>query len=161
MTDDKHAEMIIQEDLAEQAQDRRDTELTLYSCPDCGGSLWQVDEGPLLRFRCHVGHVFGSEALLNMKSEEVEAALWQCVRLLTERATLTRQVMTRNHYDGNGSRLSRAQDQLTTDERHAEVIRELLTTLTAPTFVTSEPLGAESFESQMGSNEQTLPILRP
>jgi two-component system chemotaxis response regulator CheB len=140
MVDDERAESIIQGDIAEQAEDQRDRELTLFSCPDCGGSLWQVDEGPLLRFRCHVGHAFASEALLGLKSEEVEAALWQCVRLLTERATLARQVMARNQSGGNGIRLSRAEDQVLSDEHHAEVIRELLATLVTPTFETSEPL---------------------
>ncbi|HKG27173.1 MAG TPA: chemotaxis protein CheB, partial [Thermomicrobiales bacterium] len=95
MTDEDRAIQTIREDILQQAGDQRDNELTLFTCPDCGGSLWQVDEGPLLRFHCHVGHAFGPEALLGLKSEELEAALWSCVRLLTEKATLTRQLATR------------------------------------------------------------------
>ena len=27
-----------------------------FTCPDCGGTMWEIDEGNLVRFRCHVGH---------------------------------------------------------------------------------------------------------
>jgi two-component system chemotaxis response regulator CheB len=138
MVDDERAQSIIKTDIAEQALDQRNQELTLFSCPDCGGSLWQVDEGPLLRFHCHVGHAYASESLLALKSEEVEAALWQCVRLLTERATLARQVMARNVSGGNGLRLSRSKDQILNDEHHADVIRNLLVSLVQPTFEPSD-----------------------
>jgi two-component system chemotaxis response regulator CheB len=126
------ATAVIREDIAEQADDRRQHELTLFTCPDCGGTMWQVDEGPLLRFRCHVGHTFGPEALLALKSEEIEAALWSCVRLLTERATLTRQLATRTTANGNGGRARRAEEQAELNERHARVVRELLESLPNP-----------------------------
>jgi two-component system chemotaxis response regulator CheB len=133
MTDpDERAEETIREDIAEQADDRRHNELTLFTCPDCGGSMWQVDEGPLLRFRCHVGHAFGPEALLNLKSEELEAALWACVRLLTEKATLTRQLATRTTIGGNGARARRVVERAELDEQHAQVIRELLESMPNP-----------------------------
>ncbi len=116
----------------EQARDQRDNELTLFTCPDCGGSLWQVDEGPLLRFHCHVGHAFSSEALLGLKSEELEAALWSCVRLLTEKATLTRQLVARTISNGNDGRATRIEEQAQLDERHARVVRELLESMPNP-----------------------------
>ncbi|HEY7033302.1 MAG TPA: chemotaxis protein CheB [Thermomicrobiales bacterium] len=129
---DEQAEETIRTDIAEQADDRRHNELTLFTCPDCGGSMWQVDEGPLLRFRCHVGHAFGPEALLNLKSDELEAALWTCVRLLTEKATLTRQLATRTTMSGNGRRAKRVEEQAELDEQHARVIRELLESMPNP-----------------------------
>src|SRR6185437_4874084 len=27
-----------------------------FTCPECGGALWELRGGKLLRFRCHVGH---------------------------------------------------------------------------------------------------------
>ncbi|MEA2583559.1 MAG: two-component system, chemotaxis family, protein-glutamate methylesterase/glutaminase [Thermomicrobiales bacterium] len=130
--DGERASQTISEDIAEQGRDERRNELTLFTCPDCGGSLWQVDEGPLQRFRCHVGHAFGPEALLSLKSEELEAALWTCVRLLTEKATLTRQLATHTVTTGNGSRARRIDEQAQLDERHAAVVRELLEAMPNP-----------------------------
>jgi two-component system, chemotaxis family, protein-glutamate methylesterase/glutaminase len=132
MSDEDRAIATIRDDILEQASDRRDNELTLFTCPDCGGTLWQVDEGPLLRFHCHVGHVFGPEALLGLKSEELEAALWTCVRLLTEKATLTRQLAARTMSNGDGHRVARIEEQAQLDERHARAVRELLESMPNP-----------------------------
>ncbi|HYL95673.1 MAG TPA: hypothetical protein VET69_07710, partial [Terriglobales bacterium] len=48
---------------------------SVYSCPECNGTLWEIREGKLLRFRCRVGHAYG-ESLLASKNEELESALW-------------------------------------------------------------------------------------
>jgi two-component system chemotaxis response regulator CheB len=121
------AEAIIDDDFREQEANQRNGELTMFTCPDCGGTLWQVDSGPVTRFRCHVGHTYASEALIGLKSEEVEAALWSSVRMLRERATLTRQVaqqlrLTRQ----TGRRVDSLDDKAVLDERRAEVILDLL-----------------------------------
>ena len=29
-----------------------------YSCPECGGVLWELKNGELMRFRCRVGHAY-------------------------------------------------------------------------------------------------------
>lgn len=59
-----------------------------YVCPECNGTLWEVREGELLRFRCRVGHAYGAESLLAAKSEELEGALWTALRTLEEKAAL-------------------------------------------------------------------------
>src|SRR5207253_1472125 len=45
-------------DFDAQIQGARRGEISTFSCPECGGPLWQVDEIQLLRFRCHVGHAY-------------------------------------------------------------------------------------------------------
>jgi two-component system, chemotaxis family, protein-glutamate methylesterase/glutaminase len=35
-----------------------------YTCPECHGSLLQIQEAGLVRFRCHTGHAFSPESLL-------------------------------------------------------------------------------------------------
>jgi two-component system, chemotaxis family, protein-glutamate methylesterase/glutaminase len=40
-----------------------------FSCPDCNGVLWGIDDGGLQRFRCRVGHAWSPESLLTRQSE--------------------------------------------------------------------------------------------
>ena len=119
----------ITEDFAEQSHDGRAEEASVYTCPDCGGVMWQDGAGKQLGFRCHVGHAYAPEVLLSQKSEEFEAALWASLRLLKEKATLTRQLATRTLAGGNGGSeaiATRIEEQADLDERYARTIQELL-----------------------------------
>lgn len=63
-----------------------------YVCPDCNGSLQALSDS---NFRCHVGHAWTSEALLQARDEEVEDALWVALRSLQEKARLARRLADR------------------------------------------------------------------
>src|SRR5215213_8303800 len=134
--DDERMEAVVAADFSEQASDGRAEETTIYTCPDCGGVLWQDGAGARLRFRCHVGHAYAPELLLSQKSEELEAALWSSLRLLKEKATLTRQLATRTRAGGNGGRHVRMaegiEEQAERDARYARSIQELLETMPSP-----------------------------
>lgn len=60
-----------------------------YTCPDCNGSLIDVSEG---NYRCHVGHAWTADALLEARDGEVEGALWVAMRSLQEKAKLSRRL---------------------------------------------------------------------
>ena len=47
-----------------------------FGCPDCGGSLWELQEGELIRFRCRVGHAWTANSLVAEQTEGIESALW-------------------------------------------------------------------------------------
>ncbi len=133
---EERLEAVIADDFTEQASDGRTEETTLFTCPDCGGVLWQGEAGPALRFRCHVGHAFAPEVLLSQKSEELEAALWTSLRLIKEKATLTQQLATRTRAAGNGSAASdaaeRIEEQVQLDAQHMRAIQELLEAMPSP-----------------------------
>lgn len=59
-------------------------ELTEFTCPDCHGVLVRVDEGKLARFRCHTGHAYTDNALLEGVMDSVGDMLWQVIRSLEE-----------------------------------------------------------------------------
>jgi two-component system chemotaxis response regulator CheB len=69
--------------------------LTSYTCPECHGSLWELREGELLRFRCHTGHALSAESMVAEQSEGLEAALWSALRALEEKVALMRQMAAR------------------------------------------------------------------
>jgi len=59
-----------------------------FTCPDCHGSLIQISNGKLKRFRCHTGHSFGSASLLADMSDSVEQSIWTAIRAVEERLRL-------------------------------------------------------------------------
>ena len=61
---------------------------SLYSCPDCGGGLWEIISGGITRYRCHTGHVYTENELLLKQSEALEDTLWIALRMLEERKAL-------------------------------------------------------------------------
>ena len=97
-----------------------------YSCPDCSGALWRIEEGGLLRFRCRVGHAWSAESLLAEQSEELESALWMALRSLEEKAALSRDLGRRAQQDAR--ELSAARFTALADEAShaAHLIRDLL-----------------------------------
>ena len=59
-----------------------------YSCPECGGVLWEEDADQLLGYRCRVGHVYSYDSLLQEQTESIERALWAGLRALEEKRSL-------------------------------------------------------------------------
>jgi len=57
---------------------------TPFTCPDCNGALVQMTEEGIIRFRCHTGHGFTSDALLAGVTENMERDLWKVMRGMEE-----------------------------------------------------------------------------
>ena len=69
-------------------------EASLFTCPDCHGSLVELREQGPLRFRCHTGHAFTADSLVASLSESTEEALWSTFRALQEKIMLLRHMAT-------------------------------------------------------------------
>jgi two-component system chemotaxis response regulator CheB len=117
---------IVKEDMKEQAADERRGDVSVMTCPECGGALWQVDEARPLRFRCHVGHAYNGEVLLAEQSEALEAALWTAVRIFREKSVLSGQLANRERADGNNAVAARFDEQALQAARYRSVIEDQL-----------------------------------
>ncbi|HYB38251.1 MAG TPA: chemotaxis protein CheB [Mycobacterium sp.] len=62
---------------------------TGYSCPGCKGALMAVGENT---YRCRVGHAWTAEALLAARDDELEEAVSAAIRILDEKAKLSRKL---------------------------------------------------------------------
>lgn len=106
--------------------DDRPGEPSVFTCPECHGTLWEVDEGSVLRFRCRVGHVYSTDSMLAAQSDEVDRALWVALRTLEERAALSHKLAER----GRGRGQQWVDQAFTARARETELeasqIRELL-----------------------------------
>jgi two-component system chemotaxis response regulator CheB len=94
---------------------------SIFSCPDCGGVLAEINEDRIIRFVCRVGHSYSTEWLLAMQSEGVEKALWSALRALEEGASFA-QEMAEKSSEARQQYLEKAEDY----ERQANVLRPLL-----------------------------------
>jgi two-component system chemotaxis response regulator CheB len=96
------------------------------TCPECHGTLWEVKEQELVRFRCRVGHAYSDEALLVHQSEQLEAALWTALRALEEHSALSKRLAARANSRGHSHSASSFTEQAMDAEHHASVIRTVL-----------------------------------
>jgi two-component system chemotaxis response regulator CheB len=74
-----------------------------YTCPDCGGGLWEIKYDPARRYRCHTGHVYTEKLLLEKQSEEMEESLWASIRMMEERRNLLNNIVWRHQQNGQES----------------------------------------------------------
>jgi two-component system chemotaxis response regulator CheB len=100
--------------------------LAPFGCPDCGGTLWELREGSLVRFLCRVGHAWTSESLLTRQAETLDAALWTALRALEESASLSQELANRARSRGNVRVAQRLSDNAELASRRAAVVREVL-----------------------------------
>jgi two-component system, chemotaxis family, protein-glutamate methylesterase/glutaminase len=114
-----------------------------FSCPDCSGVLWAIQDGGMHRFRCRVGHAWSPESLLTRQSDALEAALWIALRSLEERAALARRLAEPARHRGHRITATRFEEQATEAQQAARVVRELL--LDRENFVTAWPLTGDRY----------------
>ena len=64
----------------------------MFTCPECHGTLWEMREAELVRYRCRVGHAYSAESLDAGQKDNLEVALWTALRVLEERLTLSQRL---------------------------------------------------------------------
>ena len=104
-----------------------------HSCPSCGGPLWQIGENnkqdSLLRYRCHIGHAFTSDTLVEEQNEATEKALWVALRTLEERSRLLKNMGDRYSEKGAISLAKTHQKRSLEALEHSMQIRSLIRNL--------------------------------
>ena len=99
---------------------------TPFTCPECHGSIWEVDENGEVRYECRVGHTYSPDAMFQANNEDVERSLWVALRTLEESAALERRLAEmaekRNRSHAYKRFAERAQERM----QHAAVLREML-----------------------------------
>jgi two-component system chemotaxis response regulator CheB len=88
--------------------------------------MWQVDEQELTRFRCHTGHVYYGEGLLEEQTVALEAALWTAVRTFREKTILAEQMAASERRKGRTETAARFEDEAKVARRHGDLIQQLL-----------------------------------
>jgi two-component system chemotaxis response regulator CheB len=95
-----------------------------FTCPECSGSLWELRDGALVRYRCRVGHTYSEDAMVEAQGQAVEAALWSALEVLEERGELLLRLAGRMHDTPRSAR--RFQDAAREVADRATLIRRAL-----------------------------------
>lgn len=103
-----------------------------FSCPECGGVLFEMDDEGLLRFRCRTGHGYTSNALVVGQQKGVDEALWAALRALEESAALARRMAIRAKEHQHQHSANRFEERAAEAEAQVLVLRELLLGSSAP-----------------------------
>jgi two-component system chemotaxis response regulator CheB len=92
---EEHGMLASLQDPIEESRHRPDGPATGFTCPECSGALWELEEGGLVRYRCRIGHAYSEDAMLLEQGSSVEAALWAALEVLEERAEFLRRMAGR------------------------------------------------------------------
>ena len=94
-----------------------------FVCPECHGALWEINDGAMLRYRCHVGHAYTGEALMAAQAVQIEETLWSLLRAHKERAAIIRRLIERTP---SGDQTGLLQGRAEEAERDAALVSSLL-----------------------------------
>ena len=97
------------------------------TCPECGGTVWTIDGSNPLRFRCHTGHAYTAQSMLEHRNDAAEQAVWAAVRALHERYTLLRRLADGAKEHGYDKQAEEYEASAETAADHAEALRKMIT----------------------------------
>ncbi|MBI3650233.1 MAG: chemotaxis protein CheB [Acidobacteria bacterium] len=101
-------------------------EPSIYTCPECHGTLLQMKDSNLLRFRCHTGHAFSVNSLLAELNDNIENTMWNAVRALEESAILMRHLAEHLSQSAEGEEAEALLQKASAAQQRAEVIKQVL-----------------------------------
>lgn len=98
-------------------------EPSLFTCPECSGTLMQLRDERPYRYRCHTGHAFTADSLLAELTEKTEQSIWSTVRAIQESSMLMRHLA--DHWRDLDPKMARELlEKARAAEERAELIRK-------------------------------------
>jgi two-component system chemotaxis response regulator CheB len=92
------------------------------TCPDCGGNLFEMKHGRILRYRCHTGHAFTADSLLRSAQHALEETMWVALRMMEERKNLLSSMASR----GESPYSVQQEERIEEMKKHINRLREFL-----------------------------------
>lgn len=125
-----------------------------FTCPECGGALWETADRTLTRFTCHVGHAYNADALASGMAEKLEQALWTALRVLEENGAFLRRMQERTSNQGLSTIAESFESKADDVEARAEILRSVLVDRTP------EGAGAAPLPPELQSSDVTARLQR-
>jgi two-component system chemotaxis response regulator CheB len=97
-----------------------------FTCPECHGALWEIEDESMLRFRCHVGHAFVADTVLASQGEEIDRLLGTLLRSHQERAALAQRLAEHERANDRHALAQHLEKRARDYEHDVEIMRKLL-----------------------------------
>ncbi len=97
-----------------------------YTCPECEGPLWEIQDEEVLRFRCRVGHAYTAESMLAGKSEALEGAMWTALNTLEESTQMSQRLAADSSARGQEHAAARFEERARKTRGQDSLIRQAL-----------------------------------
>jgi two-component system chemotaxis response regulator CheB len=98
----------------------------LLICPECGGSLREIDIGTLPYYRCHIGHSFAPADMEAAQFKEMERAQETALRVMVERVALCQRLCQMAEESEDTASAAQWQAAAEQAEARAEQMRDFL-----------------------------------
>lgn len=95
---------------------------SVFTCPECHGTLLQLKEDGRTRYRCHTGHAYSADSLLSEVTESVEETMWSAIRVIDESAMLMRH-MAEHVRESDDAAAGRFLEKARDAERRSRLVR--------------------------------------
>lgn len=106
---------------------RHEGQPSVFTCPDCQGTLFLLRQGSLVRFQCRIGHLYSPESMMEAQEDNVERLMWSAIRALEEQSEyisqMAEQVAKITDMGRSGEYVAKSRSCL----QKADAIRKLLT----------------------------------
>jgi two-component system, chemotaxis family, protein-glutamate methylesterase/glutaminase len=109
---------------------------SVYTCPECHGVMIQIQEGSIVRFRCHTGHAYSLQNLLSEVNEAIDNNLWSTIRAVEERILLLYQMEQLARVQQDEAAAAQCAQQAHQAEERVQQLRQLV--------LASDELGLDS-----------------
>ena len=96
--------------------------LTPFNCPHCNGVLWEIEDGPMTRYRCHTGHAYTATSLSASQEEALDFGLFNALRASRGRAELIRRIAGKEEDERHRERLENRAKKFEEDAEHLEAL---------------------------------------
>src|SRR5262249_6128935 len=93
------------------------------------GAMWEIDEGDLVRYRCHVGHTYTADLMALALDENLRRALGSALRAMEERRALADKLQDQAERNGQSSLASSWARRSQEFQRELDVIRDAIVRL--------------------------------
>jgi two-component system chemotaxis response regulator CheB len=107
-----------------QTKIQHDGKPSVFTCPDCQGTLFEIHANGIPQFRCRTGHTYSPLSMLEAQDENVERQMWSATRALSEQAEYIARLTRELYKDGDAEQL-RAKGR--ESEHRASIVRRLVT----------------------------------